>query len=255
MAVVRSVSLIAAVAAFFLAVVIRAADVTITSFECDSGLNVTAYDFEMDCYPHDGYCMMGQDVTLSGNMTLAGLSNSSVYSKLRIGPDYDVQQYNTYQAISWENNGGVAQELDLCYNTNSNNGACPSDGDYSFKAVYTLPSLGNMDWFLTGQKFIAELSIYGDSSARNLVGDCLAHVSTTVTNPTAQSNYYQIPSAAVVGSIAAGVAALLLCAICIGCSYKDNTEVAVKTRDAGDFRKMEDDDPVTRSRRWNYDYA
>lgn len=67
MAVVRSVSLIAAVAAFFLAVVIRAADVTITSFECDSGLNVTAYDFEMDCYPHDGYCMMGQDVTLSGN--------------------------------------------------------------------------------------------------------------------------------------------------------------------------------------------
>lgn len=188
-------------------------------------------------------------------VTLAGLSNSSVYSKLRIGPDYDVQQYNTYQAISWENNGGVAQELDLCYNTNSNNGACPSDGDYSFKAVYTLPSLGNMDWFLTGQKFIAELSIYGDSSARNLVGDCLAHVSTTVTNPTAQSNYYQIPSAAVVGSIAAGVAALLLCAICIGCWYKDNTEVAVKTRDAGDFRKMEDDDPVTRSRRWNYDYA
>lgn len=41
-----------------------AADVIINSFECDDSLPITATDASLDCYPHDGYCMLGQDVTI-----------------------------------------------------------------------------------------------------------------------------------------------------------------------------------------------
>lgn len=52
------------VATLLLASSTFAADLTINSFECNDALPITATDASLDCYPHDGYCMLGQDVTI-----------------------------------------------------------------------------------------------------------------------------------------------------------------------------------------------
>mmetsp|Transcript_1577 Transcript_1577/g.3757 ORF Transcript_1577/g.3757 Transcript_1577/m.3757 type:complete len:256 (+) Transcript_1577:117-884(+) len=235
-----------------------AADVTINSFECDDSLPLTAADASLDCYPHDGYCMLGQDVTVKAKMTFNGVSsvttNSVAYTMLKIGIDTGVSQIDSGLSLQQYSE---PNPVNLCAWASSGYGYCPTDGTYTFKTTHTLPTWGDKDWFLTGEFFLAELLVYADEDATTLIADCKAHVSTRVTNPTTQSEYYDVPSAAMVGLIAGAVVAVAALCVCCGCWYMDHREIELKDEDlearGGSFEMIQDD-PVSMSRRKDYDY-
>ena len=235
----------------------RAADITITSLECDSSLPVSASSASLDCYPHDGYCMLGQDVSVKSTITLSGVSSATAYTMLRIGLDTGYSQIDDVANQYALNQYSEPQQVNLCTWTSGGYGYCPQDGTYTLRATHTLPTWGDKDWFLTGEKFMAELLVYSDADGTELIGDCKAHITTRVTNPTGQSEYYDVPSAsrvAIIAGASVGVAALL---ICCGCWYMDHRKIELREEDldnrGGSFEMIQDD-PITMSRRRDYDY-
>ena len=235
----------------------RAADITITSLECDSSLPVSASSASLDCYPHDGYCMLGQDVSVKSTITLSGVSSATAYTMLRIGLDTGYSQIDDVANQYALNQYSEPQQVNLCTWTSGGYGYCPQDGTYTLRATHTLPTWGDKDWFLTGEKFMAELLVYSDADGTELIGDCKAHITTRVTNPTGQSEYYDVPSAsrvAIIAGASIGVAALL---ICCGCWYLDHRKIELREEDldnrGGSFEMIQDD-PITMSRRRDYDY-
>lgn len=238
----------------------QAADITITSLECNTTLPVSASSASLDCYPHDGYCMLGQDVSVKSTVTLSGVYSATAYTMLKISLDIPTTGYSQIDDVANQyalNQYSEPQPINLCTWTSGGYGYCPQDGTYTLRATHTLPTWGDKDWFLTGEKFIAELLIYSDEDGTDLIGDCKAHITTRVTNPTGQNEYYDVPSASRVAMIAGaviGVAALL---ICCGCCYMDHRKIELKEADldhrGGSFEMIQDD-PITMSRRRDYDY-
>ena len=237
----------------------RGADITITDLQCDTSLPVAATSASLDCYPHDGYCALGQDVSVNAKVNLTGVSSKTAYTMLKIGLDmntgysqiddvanqYMLDQYSEPQAV------------DLCAWEYGGYGYCPSDGNYTLRATHTLPTWGDKDWFLTGERFLAELLVYSDASGTDLIGDCRARVTTRVTNAAAQNAYFAVPEAssvALIAGAAVGVAALL---VCCGCWYCDHRKIELREADldnrGGSFEILPDD-PVVASRRRDYDY-
>lgn len=191
-------------------------------------------------------------VTYSG--VSSATTNSVAYTMLRIGIDTGVSEIDSRLSVQQYSEPNA---VDLCAWASSGYGYCPADGSYTFKASHTLPTWGDKDWFLTGESFLAELLVYADESAATLIGDCKAHISTRVTNPTGQSELYDVPSAGRVSLIAGAVVAVAALVVCCGCWYMDHREIQLKDEDlearGGSFEMIQDD-PVTVSRRRDYDY-
>jgi hypothetical protein len=247
----------------------RAADITVTSLDCDTSLPITATSAALDCYPHDGYCMLGQDVSVKATMTLSGVSSSTAYTMLRISPDLSAitsrsstaAQYasqiegltSQYATVSQYD---TPQQINLCTWTSGGYGYCPSDGTYTLKATHTLPTWGDRDWFLTGEQFIAQLLLYSDADGTDLIGDCKAHLTTRVTNAS-KGAYLTVPSAGRVAIISAGVIALATLLVCCGCWMMDRRKIELREEDldrrGGSFEIFEED-PITMARRRDYDY-
>lgn len=215
-----------------------AADVAMGDSWCDEGLPIYAENMYLDCGNEGDGCHLGQSAGVYGTLNLngvadAGLSNNKVYYTVKVSKFEDVTSWVTSSSISKQISS--LEEANLCNVASSNNGGCPGNGAYNFKASYTLPSMGDKDWFLTGQHFGAEVKVYSDSDGSNLIGDCHARLTTTVTE--GASKYMDPPSAAKAAGITVIVFAVAIAAICMGCAWMDRRD---KELEGSDFEMLED---------------
>uniref|UniRef100_A0A7S4J5M5 Uncharacterized protein n=1 Tax=Odontella aurita TaxID=265563 RepID=A0A7S4J5M5_9STRA len=213
-----------------------AADVTMGNNYCDEDLPVYASDMYLDCGSEGDGCHLGSYAGVGATLTLSGLSNNgNVYVSVKVSKFDEItsvvsSSYSVSKEIS------TLQPVSVCNSVTSYGGGCPADGTYTFKASYLLPTLGDKDWFLTGQHFGAEVQVFSDEAGYNLVGDCHARLSTTVT---ASANSYGVepPSAAKAAGITAIVFAVSALLICAGCAWMDKRD---KELEGSDFEMLED---------------
>lgn len=217
--------------------VTNAADVTMGDTWCDEGLPIYAQDMYLDCGNEGDGCHLGQSAGVYGTLTFSGVnsavSNNYIYVTVKMSKFEDITSYVTSSSFSKEIS--TLQAANICEVASSNNGGCPADGTYTLKASYTLPTVGDKDWFLTGQHFGAEVKVYSDSDGSNLIGDCHARLTTSVT--AGASKYADPPSAAKTAGITAIVFAVAALAICLGCQWMDRRD---RELEGSDFEMLED---------------
>jgi len=215
----------------------NAADVTMGDNWCDDGLPIYASDMVLDCGNEGDGCHLGQSAGVYASLTFNGVadavSNNLVYVTLKVSKFEDITSYVTSSSISKDLM--TLEEANICNSAASNNGGCPADGSYYFKASYTLPSAGDKDWFLTGQHFGAEVKVYSDSSGDNLIGDCHARMTTLVT--AGASRFMDPPSATKAAGITLIVLAVAVVGIVMGCRWMDRRD---RELEGSDFEMLED---------------
>ena len=194
-----------------------------------------------------------------------------LFLSLSLSFSLTVQYSGLYTYVSNQNNTGYASAdlnlLSVEYNLFNflpfnfcgdwvssgryNDGACPSDGQYTFSVPYTLPwDDGDITtWFATGWQGNSNLIIYSSPAEDNstLLASCTLHWKTYVTkNETADEGWKTLPSAAQVAIIMASVlACMCCCCFYLSCCRrrrrkKHVTDIDYEGTDLGRFKIFDD---------------
>eukprot|EP00978_Attheya_sp_CCMP212_P011586 scaffold28665_cov61-Attheya_sp.AAC.2 len=164
----------AAMAAACLLSFASATDVELKSFSCDSDSSFIISNFALEC--SDTTCSLGDEVTMTGDVTLEGLEDFSA-GIFKV----DISKLGMTTTL-------VENEIyDVCLDeltAQDDYSACPADGDYTLSYPYTLPDFGG-SWWMTGWSFKVHFTLSEtdlDTGAVTQVGMCTAKLGASVSS-------------------------------------------------------------------------
>eukprot|EP00550_Attheya_septentrionalis_P007575 CAMPEP_0198295604 /NCGR_PEP_ID=MMETSP1449-20131203/28596_1 /TAXON_ID=420275 /ORGANISM="Attheya septentrionalis, Strain CCMP2084" /LENGTH=261 /DNA_ID=CAMNT_0043995963 /DNA_START=28 /DNA_END=813 /DNA_ORIENTATION=- len=164
----------AAMAAACLLSFAGATDVEVKSFSCDSDSSFTVSSFALEC--SDTACSLGDEVTMTGDVTLVGLEDFSA-GTFKV----DMSKLGMTTTL-------VENEIyDVCVDgltSQNDESSCPADGDYTLFYPYTLPEFGG-SWWMTGWSFNVHFTLSktdSETGAVTQVGKCTATLGASVSS-------------------------------------------------------------------------
>lgn len=133
---------------------------------------------------------------------------------------------------------------------------CPGDGSYSFSVEYVLPSAGreSASWLASGWTGEGLIEMFAQRNENMKIGSCVLKLNTFVSPDDSDSLINPPSAAATAGIILAVLAAVfLMCFYCYCCRSSKTKAKRNSSSVGGDdaistFRRMEDDDNMTKPR-------